>query len=72
METSQLEQAIELVEKLPQQDQKTLVEVIKRRLSERRRSEIAQAAAETLRAVQEGNACYGSVEDLKRDLLSEP
>ena len=38
---------------------------------ERRREEIARQAAATLQAVREGRARYGSVEDLKRDLLAE-
>jgi len=43
-----------------------------RRLVERRRAEIARNATATLQAVREGRARYGSVEDLKRDLLAEP
>ncbi|MGH2592728.1 MAG: hypothetical protein ACRDGG_04380 [Anaerolineae bacterium] len=70
--TSRLQQALDVVEKLPPEDQETLVELIQRRLVERRRDEIARNAAATLQAVREGRAQYGSVEDLKRDLLGEP
>jgi len=63
------QQALETVEALPREDQAELISVIQRRLAERRRAEIAHNAAETLRAVREGEAHYGSPEDLRRDLL---
>ena len=67
-----LQQALDIVEKLPPEDQETLIDLIQRRLVERRRTEIARNAAATLQAVREGQAHYGSVEDLKQDLLAEP
>ena len=70
--TSPLQEAIETVESLAPEDQETLVEIIRLRLSEGRRAEIARAATETLREVREGRASYGFVEDLKKDLLAEP
>jgi len=70
--TSLLQQALEVVDKLPPEDQETLIEVIQRRLIEQRRAEIARNAAATLGVVREGKAQYGSVEDLKRSLLDEP
>ena len=72
VKASLLQQALEFVEKLPPEDQETLVELLQRRLVEWRRAEIARNAAATLQAVREGRARYGSVEDLKRDLLAEP
>ena len=70
--TSRLQQALEVIETLPTEDQETLIELVRRRLAERRRIEIASNAAATLRAVREGQASYGSVDDLKRDLLAKP
>ncbi len=70
--TSLFQQALDVVEQLPPEDQETLVDLIRHRLVEWRRAEIARNAASTLQAVQEGRARYGSVEDLKHDLLSEP
>jgi len=69
--TSLFQQALDIVEKLPPEDQETLVDLIQHRLVEWRRAEIARNAAATLQAVQEGRARYGSVEDLKQDLLGE-
>ena len=71
VKTSLLQQALDALERLPPEDQETLVEVIQRRLVERRRAEIARNAAATLQAVREGQARYGSVDDLKQDLLAE-
>ena len=64
-------EAIDVVEALPPEDQETLIDLIRRRLIERRRAEIARHAAETLRAVREGQARYGAFDDLQRDLLAE-
>jgi hypothetical protein len=67
-QTSQFQLAIEVVEALSPDDQMQLIYVIKRRLIEKRRDEIAQAGADTLKAVREGRAKIGYVEDLRRDV----
>ena len=72
MGVSLLQQALDVVESLPPDDQGTLIDLIRHRLVERRRAEIARNAEETLQAVRDGRAQYGSVEDLRRDLLGEP
>jgi HPt (histidine-containing phosphotransfer) domain-containing protein len=64
-----LQQAMDLVESLPQDVQEELVEMLQRRMSQRRRAEIARNAEATRRAVREGRAKIGSVEDLERDLV---
>jgi len=71
-EVSLLQQAIDVVEDLPPEDQETLIDLVRRRLVDKRRAEIARYAQETLRELRDGRAQYGSVEDLKRDLLGEP
>jgi len=71
MTISSFQQAIDVVEAMPPEDQEALIELIRRRLIERRRADIAHNATETLRAVREGRAQYGSVEDLRRDLLGQ-
>lgn len=72
VKTSLWQQALDAVEKLPLADQETLIELVQRRLVERRRAEIARNAKATLQAVREGRAHQGSVEELKRDLLTKP
>ena len=70
--TPSFQSAIEVIEALSPEDQEALLDLIRHRLIERRREEMARHAAETLQAVREGRAKYGSVGDLKRDLLAEP
>jgi hypothetical protein len=66
-----LQRALDVVEELPVEDRAILVELLQHRLAEWRRSEIAHNAETTLEAVREGRARYGSVDDLKRDLLGD-
>ena len=68
---SYFQDAIETVEKLPVDDQTLLIEIIRQRLLEQRRSEIAQNAQNTIKSVREGRARFGSVEDLRGDLSGE-
>jgi hypothetical protein len=70
--TTPFQEAIEAVEALSLEDQQALIELMRQRLIERRRAEIARHAAETRQAMREGRASYGAVEDLQRDLLGEP
>ena len=69
--TSLLQQALDAIELLSVEEQQTVVELVQNRLSEKRRTEIARNAEETLSAVRERRASQGTVEDLKRDLLAE-
>lgn len=62
------QKAVDAVEALPPEDQRSVLDLIHRRLVESRRLEIAENAALTLQAINEGNAKYGTLEDLKRDL----
>ena len=71
MNKSALQDALDLVETLPDGEQELLLEIIARRRMDRRRVEIGRNAQETLQAVKEGKARYGSLDDLKRDLLSD-
>jgi hypothetical protein len=65
------QQILEIVESMTPQDQEALIEVVRHRLVEMRRDEIAQNALETLQAVREGRASYGSARDLENTLGSE-
>jgi len=63
------QKAIEAVESLPFRDREDVLEIIKMRLAEDRREEISANAREAVQAVKENRAKYGTVEDLKKDLL---
>jgi hypothetical protein len=63
--------AIDAVESLPFEDREQVLEILRLRLAEYRRDEIAANAKEALQAVWEKRAKFGTVEDLKKDLLGD-
>ncbi|MCK4472546.1 MAG: hypothetical protein KAW49_12265 [Anaerolineae bacterium] len=65
------QQALDVIEQFPADDQESLIEIIQRRLVEQRRAEIARNARATVQAFREGRARCGTVDDLRRDLLDE-
>jgi acyl-CoA reductase-like NAD-dependent aldehyde dehydrogenase len=65
------QKALEAVESLPFDDREEIIEIIKRRLAEDRREEIAANAREAVKAVREKRAKYGTIEGLKKDLLGD-
>jgi len=65
------QKALDAVESLPFDEREEIIEIIKRRLAEDRREEIAANAREAVKAVREKRAKYGTIEELKRDLLGE-
>jgi hypothetical protein len=62
------QQALKFVEQLSVAYQEALLEVVRRRLVEQRRRDIAANAQATLQALHEGRASYGTLDDLRRDL----
>jgi hypothetical protein len=65
------QKALEAVESLPFDDREEIIEIIKRRLAEDRLEEIAANAREAVKAVREKRAKYGTIEELKKDLLGD-
>ena len=61
---------VKYVDALPADDQELLFALIQKRRIEKRRLEIAQNAAETLKAVRAGTAKRSSVADLLADVLN--
>jgi len=69
---SLLQQALDVFEQMPLDEQETLAGLVQRRVSDRRRAQLARDARTALRAAREGRAKYGTIDDLERDLLAEP
>lgn len=65
---SPFQTVLEMIDGLSTDDQTALVEIVRKRLIERRREEIAANAQSTLQAFREGRASYGTVDDLRREL----
>jgi hypothetical protein len=63
-----LQNALDAVEHLTHEEQIAVLDILQRRLLEQRRAEIAQHAIETVQAVREGSAAYGTLAGLQRDL----
>jgi len=67
--TSQFQQLIDAIEQLEPDDQALLISIIRRRLIERRRAELAAEVAEGREAYQRGDVRRGSAADLIEELL---
>ncbi|MEO0849330.1 MAG: hypothetical protein AAFY50_23305 [Cyanobacteria bacterium J06648_1] len=70
-DTISIQQVIEDFETLSTEDQDLLLELIHKRRIERRRTEIARNATQTLRSIETGQAKQGTLADLRADLLEE-
>ena len=68
MKTSALQQAIESVESLPIEDQEILLDILQKRLQERRRTNLYQEVREIKQEVAEGNIKFGSVDQFLAEL----
>ena len=68
METITIQKALDDLEKLSHEDQEYVIDLIKKRNIEKRREEIYQNGIETIEAIERGDAMFGSIEDLKKDL----
>ena len=66
-----LQNALDAVEHLTHEEQIAVLDILQRRLSEQRRTEIAQNAVATVQAVREGTVAYGTLADFKRELERE-
>jgi hypothetical protein len=66
--SSAFQHAIEGVEMLPVDDQLLLIEIIKQRLIQHRRTEIIAVVAEARESYQAGNVRRGTADDLLREL----
>jgi len=70
MTSSRFQEAIETVEALPPGDQELLVEIIRRRLIQQRRAELAADIAGARNAYQRGEVRRGTVADLMEELAT--
>jgi hypothetical protein len=66
--SSTFQVALETVEELTPEDQEMLVEIVRRRLIEQRRTELAQDIAAAREAYRRGDVRRGTVDDLMAEL----
>jgi len=65
---SHFQEVIEAVETLPPEDQLMLIDIIRQRLIEQRRSELISEVAEARQAYYRGEVRHGTVVDLMKEL----
>jgi hypothetical protein len=68
IKSSDFQRVIEDVETLPVDDQMLLIEIIRQRLIQHRRSELIAEVAEARQAYRTGDVRRGTVEDLLKEL----
>ena len=68
METMTFKDTLELVENLSDDERWSLIEIVRRRLVEERRGEIAKNVTESKEDLAQGNIKKGTVDDLLREL----
>ncbi len=67
-QTVKFQDALDMVESLPEEQQETLIDIIRRRLIERRREVLAEHIKEAREEYRRGEARRGTVDDLMEDL----
>jgi hypothetical protein len=65
---SSFQRALELIERLPEDQQQDLVEIVRSRQRERRRDALAASIAQARQELARGEVRRGSVDDLMADL----
>jgi len=70
MASSRFQEVIETVEALPPGDQALLIEIIRQRLIQQRRAELAEDIAEARNGYQRGEVGRGAVADLMKELAT--
>ncbi len=61
---------LDAVDELPLEEQAELIEVVRRRLLERRRDELTEEVQEARRDFQAGRCLPGTPDEILRDILS--
>ena len=68
MKTATFDEALDIIESFPEDQRESIVEIVKRRLTEERREQLAQTIKEAREEYARGEARRGTVEDLIRDV----
>lgn len=68
MGTVSFRDALELIESLSEEERWSLIDIVRRRLVEERRAEIAKSVQEAREEYARGEVRRGTVEDLLREL----
>ncbi len=68
METVTFDEALDIIESFPEKQRESIVEIVKRRLTEERREQLAQTIKESREEYARGEVRRGTVDDLVKEV----
>jgi hypothetical protein len=68
METKTFDEALEIIESFPEDQRESIIEIVRRRLIEERREQLAQTVKEAREEYARGEFRSGTVDDLIREI----
>jgi len=68
MKTTTFDEALEIIESFPEEQRESIVEIVKRRLTEERRERLAQTVKEAREEYARGEVRRGTVDDLMHEI----
>ncbi len=68
MKTVTFDEVLDIIESFPEKQRESIVEIVKRRLTEERREQLAQTIKESREEYARGEVSRGTVEDLIREI----
>ena len=68
MKTGTFDEALEIIESFPEEQKESLIEIVKRRLTEKRRDRLAQTVKEVREEYARGEVRRGTIDDLMLEI----
>ena len=68
MKTGTFDEALEIIESFPEEQKESLIEIVKRRLTEKRRDRLAQTVKEVREEYARGEVRRGTFDDLMLEI----
>jgi ribosome recycling factor len=68
MKTGTFDEALEIIESFPEEQKESIIEIVKRRLTEERRERLAQTVKEAREEYARGEVRRGTVDDLMLEM----
>ena len=69
MKSTTFDEALDIIESFPEEQRESIVEIVKRRLTEERRERLAQTVKEARQEYARGEVRRGTVDDLIREIV---
>ena len=69
MKSTTFDEVLDIIESFPEEQRESIVEIVKRRLTEERRERLAQTIKEAREEYARGEVRRGTVDDLIREIV---